>query len=972
MSIRLRVAARNGNVDEARELLKHGRYDVNCTNEDGRTPLHRACWRGHVDMVRMLISEFQADTTLQDKWGDTPLHMAAYWGREEIALTLITEFGCDTTIRGRYGTTLLHSACWRGCLTLAELLIRDYNADINAQNENNKDTPLHVAARCWQHHLFLALITEFSWDPTVRTKNGDTILHTACRAGNTQLVNMIYEHVSPLATNNHGDTFLHEAAAGGHEECVEALLQLGVPIMLRNAAGKTARDIARGDTKLLLDAYVTQNQAKIYVHYDKIIQQAKKKYSNAERLTRVFVIGNPGAGKSSFVETMKREGFFESFSRVSESSVPLHTAGIVPSIHTSKHYGRVLFYDFAGDPEYYSSHAAILENLASSKKGENIFIIIVDLREDTVKIKNILHYWVSFIQHQNFMSTMKSILIVGSHSDLLTKEIVDEKIGEIEEFSASILSHEIHYFTLDCCKPRSKQMEEIRGRIIHLTKDTPRYVLSPSANALLGLLEKDFSNVTACSAQTILSHIEATGISLPKNISLLMPILEELHDLGLLFTTGDHRCESTQVILSISQLTNEVHKLLFSKKAKMKSVQAISSFNIGILPQPLLDKLLPQHITKECLIQLQYCQEISQDDVGAFPSLTQPDYSSQSFLFFPALCTVAKSDVSWVTPPGLNYSIGWLARCADTSCDYFPQRFLHVLLLRLVFRFTLEQHQTDTSASPDHSHLKRRCTMWNCGVHWSMEEGVECMVELVDGNKGVAVITNSKESNRENCVRIFRRIISCVMEAKAEFCYSIRPQFFLLDPAQSTDYINEDHLFAMSDVERVLASRDKKVVLSVTGKRSLERENLDFLCKFTLWSSLFPLDFASVLHKLQGIVHDLYRLGVHLNLPRHLLDAIEADFPHSTERRRTELVRVWMSSSPDPPCWWHLVEALKLMDYRVLAKEIETEHCKFFIVMGWQSNADVLLTCVIRPPLLQLTTYALLTYDDQATSLICS
>ena len=292
--------------------------------------------------------------------------------------------------------------------------------------------------------------------------------------------------------------------------------------------------------------------------------------------------------------------------------------------------------------------------------------------------------------------TKKSILVIGSHSDLLTKERVD---GKREEMSTSIQSHEIHYFTLDCRKPRSKQFEAIRGRIIHLTKDSPRYMLSTSASDLLGLLEKDFSKVTACSAQTILSHVEDTGIFLPKTISLLMPILEELHDLGLFFTTGDHRCESTQVILSISQLTNEVHKLLFSKEAKMKNVQAISSFNIGILPQPLLDKLLPQYITKECLVQLQYCQEISQHDVSAFPSLTQPDSSSQSFLFFPALCTIAKSEVSWVTPPGLNYSIGWLARCADTFCDYFPPRFLHVLLLRLVFRFTLEQHQTDTTTT---------------------------------------------------------------------------------------------------------------------------------------------------------------------------------------------------------------------------------------------------------------------------------
>ena len=89
----------------------------------------------------------------------------------------------------------------------------------------------------------------------------------------------------------------------------------------------------------------------------------------------------------------------------------------------------------------------------------------------------------------------------------------------------------------------------------------------------------------------------------------------------------------------------------------------------------LLDELLPWHITQECLVQLQYCQEISQCDASAFPSLLKPDSSNQSFLFIPALCTVGKSDVSQATPPGIGYSIGWLVKCADTSCDYFSSMF---------------------------------------------------------------------------------------------------------------------------------------------------------------------------------------------------------------------------------------------------------------------------------------------------------
>ena len=75
--------------------------------------------------------------------------------------------------------------------------------------------------------------------------------------------------------------------------------------------------------------------------------------------------------ESKYLKVMigRQKKSFRMSVRVSESVVPPHTAGIVPSIHVNKQYGRVLFYDFAGDPEYYSSHAAILEKLTSSQIG---------------------------------------------------------------------------------------------------------------------------------------------------------------------------------------------------------------------------------------------------------------------------------------------------------------------------------------------------------------------------------------------------------------------------------------------------------------------------------------------------------------------------------------------------------------------------------------------------------------------------
>ena len=536
------------------------------------------------------------------KDGNTPLHIAAAGGHPRCIEALL-QLDAPIMLRNAAGKTALHLALE---VVRSSIIIKHLSVFVTTKDGN---TPLHIAA-AMGHKKCVEALLQLNVPIMLMNAAGKTALHLVLEGGRSSIITIFIKHVSVFATTKDGDTPLHIAAAMGHKECVEALLKLDAPIMLRNAAGKTARDIARHGAQQLLDAYITQNKAKLYAHYDIITQQAKKKYSNAERITRVFVIGNPGAGKSSFVEAMKREGFFESFGRVSESAVPLHTAGIIPSIHTSKRYGRVLLYDFAGDPEYYSSHAAILENLASSK-GDNIFIIVINLMDDILAVRNTLHYWLSFIDYQ---CGSKNLIAIGSHSDLLPKEAVDKKIQKITAIHSKQV--DMDYFTLNCCKPRSKEFEDIKSKIVQLTKDSPRYKLSNEASVLLGLLEKDFSNVTACSVRTILSSIVETGISLSKNITSLMALMRELHDVGILLVIGDERGDNPQVILNISKLTNEVHKLLFSKETEfLETEEAISSFNIGILPLSLLNKVLPQHITKDCLIQLQYCQEISQHDL---------------------------------------------------------------------------------------------------------------------------------------------------------------------------------------------------------------------------------------------------------------------------------------------------------------------------------------------------------------------
>ena len=906
-------AAYSGTAKVLECLIEKFGCDPSVKGDLGKSLLHCACYKGNVAVVKMLIEDHQADVNAKDDLNSIPLFHAAGSGNSEIVSWMLNRFGCDIHARGYLGKTLLHIACAASNIGVVRTLIREYGFDAEAEDTNHI-RPLQEAALFGNTGVALTLINEFDCDVHAKGYSNRSLLHDACEGGSVSLIKYLLTKSSVFSSDNDGNTPLHTCASHGHSLCVEALLSANAPPLIRNNTGQTPVDVAKGRARVILEEYLLQNHRELQVDYNAMLKLAKTRLSGEYPVTRLFVLGNPGAGKSSLVESFKTEGFLRLFwGEIPESSVTPHTPGIIPSIYQNKHYGRVLLYDFAGDPEYYSSHAAILENLVSSKSGNNLMIIVVDLRDDEETIEGSLHYWVSFIKFQR-SATKLSLLIVGSHLDSIPLGQMEEKLGVLEKFAvANSLQAKAGYFTLDCRKP--KNMTSFQNHISILTSQSPQCSLSENASLLLGLLEKDFKNVAACSLQTVLSHIKEYRLGLPDQAEDLYLTLSELRDIGILLLLGDPTKGDCHLVLNIPKLTKDVHQSLFSKSAienlRKRFKDLHNRYNIGILPDSLLKEILPPYITKQCLSYLQYCQEIKFEDIGAF--VPEPAQSESSFFFFPALCNLSKGDVSRVTPPKFSYSIGWLAQC--TACDhYFPPRFLHVLLLRLVFRFTLSaptpKHAPGTSSD---SHLKRRCSMWKRGVRWLMEEGVACQVELVNGSKGVVVITRSTEEKMEDCISVFRKIICCVIESKAEFCAPIRPDFFLLDSTEEADYLTEDNFFAMHEVERVLTHPEgRHMIVSVTGNRYMERSRLFCMRKLTHWDSFFPIDFASVFRRVDKVeAKYLYNLGLELNMLSNTLDDIFEDSRNDVGARRRKLVRAWLSSSLEPPCWWRLVQALK-------------------------------------------------------------
>ena len=970
----LHVAALHGNEKLVLTLLNEFHCDVNTKGFAGRSLIFSACEGGSIKLVQTLIQNYKADVHVRDAQNDTPLHFAAYCGKEELVLSLVEKFHCDINAKGFKGRSLLHKACMGGNVNLVRTLKQTYNLAVNARDDENSE-PIHVAAFDGKENVILALVNEFQCDINTKGIFGRSLLHYACQGGDVTLIkSLIRVHGFDIfAQDKDGNTALHiatsmnrqgvalllldqlssdeyikarffsetpsvcsdiyssfgERAFSQHRECLKALFP-SAALIITNANHHTPRYVAKGEVKSVLDKRMKDLlKTKLCSDCTDLFVYGKNKFSGSKRATRVFVLGNSGVGKSSLVEALQRDSFFQSFLIVDQSSIPPHTAGIVPHFYQSKGKKRVLFYDFAGDPEYYSSHSAILENLASSR-GDNLFIVVVDLREEMEQIRKNLYYWLSFIHHHQFEKGLLSLAVVGSHADqvkncLKGRKVIKKICGLVQHRCA----REVLYVPLNCCNPRSAEMHDLRWMIAYFEVTSHPSSLSVPAVLLLGMLERDFNDTIACSVKQIQSHIEENMIPIPTKMNLLHSHLEEIHEAGLLLMIKSKDMNKSHIIMDSTKLTNGVHRLLFSRKLQQR-MRKDDFFHIGIVAEDYFSS--SGYISKDCLIQLQYCQEIqiSNDDISSV--LRCPELPDKSFLFFPALVSREKNAVSWTTPHDLTYGIGWLAWCCNLW-HFFSPRFLHVLILKLVCRFALSTPLSDhESGSLDPSpYFQQFCGVWKTGVCWLTKERVECTVELVS-NKELVVRVRGEEDKVESCNDVFSQIISYVMNAKAEFCRSIKPDFYLLDSTSEADYLSDDNLFSMKDVESALISEEKGDVVSVNRRKRLRWNKIASLRHFTHWRKLFPIDYKSVLPYLVDITSDLQlcSLGLQLNMFNVAL-MLEADFPTDIRRRKRELVREWMSSSCDPPCWWTLKKALEHLDVRCATKagEIREKYGKF-------------------------------------------
>ncbi|XP_041453218.1 serine/threonine-protein phosphatase 6 regulatory ankyrin repeat subunit B-like [Lytechinus variegatus] len=218
--------------------------DIDQTDEEGCTLLHKAASRGHLPKVVNLVLN-GADPNKANEDGRTALHLAAEEGHEDI-LTFLSDHGSDVNAQCDLGQTALHTAIKKNhCPSALFLIVK--GADIY-KRDNNGRTPLHVAAKGAEETPY----------------GGDSLIFASSSSGNLDLVKLFHSRGGDLnEENNIGQNPLHVAASKGYLDIAKYLVQEGCDMNKRDHRDFTPVHGAVLNGHLdVLDYLITQ-QAKI-------------------------------------------------------------------------------------------------------------------------------------------------------------------------------------------------------------------------------------------------------------------------------------------------------------------------------------------------------------------------------------------------------------------------------------------------------------------------------------------------------------------------------------------------------------------------------------------------------------------------------------------------------------------------------------------------------------------------------------
>ena len=915
----LHIACSNNALDIVKLLLHH--CNIDAANSNGDTPLHVACKLIHHDILKCLLEgQSRKLDHLENNVGLTPLLCACSSGAIDCVQFLIQEQYSDPVETDQEGNTALHYACIAGKVNVAEYLITTGKFDLKRRNTSgypplfcalehgndelvkhivekryvDLDDPKHALktkdecisllhfAFCSKEHLmrrmhtlyripFLSvpigthlcqrceliksLITGGYCNINQQDSKGNTLLHFVCKQLDEEMLFFLLntDACEVNCVNLDGTTPLHLACS--ELSLVKALLESGriKNVSPRDKNGKTPIQLTHDYNIMSLLIGHGANPQDVYAHYGRILSMCKSAQP-LHPFLKVFVLGNSEAGKSTLIESLKTK-VLDPTSIVSSVEGP--TAGIVNIECSSEVFGKVLFHDFAGQPEFESSHSAFLESsLSPSSSSSPIFILVVDVHNTHQEITQHLQYWLSFIKNHCGSTEVKPhAIIIGSHADLLSPPELSASLSFLRKaLDVSVLEC-FDPLLLDCRKPGSEDMESLRTLLKESYSSLRHYVeLDSQYHVLFAYIHEQFVRVPAVTVGELQKRIRGSrrggcppgihysspfgmsdnvrisfvgSIPLPFVDDELIKLLDVLHDRShLLLLKGASEIKNYWIVLNQDTLLHEVNGTIFAPQDFEHHLTVET--NTGVVPSSKIDKLFPHldsNMVKQFLVYSELCQKIEDDETlrlilksgdksNVNQSLSISLDSESLFFFFPGLIRAKRPVNIWTQPshPDYSYSCGWCIQCKPQQ--FLTPRFLQVLLLRLVFSYAAAINQDSDPVENSYtvkdtdlvkvSGLNRICDVWKNGTHWCTRDGVEVLVEVIEQNTMVLLLMRCVQGQEMECVKLRSAIVRKTLAAKEKFCSQVETQEYLLDASDVSSYPTSVDKLAKVDMKEVI------------------------------------------------------------------------------------------------------------------------------------------------------------------------
>ncbi|XP_062573888.1 putative ankyrin repeat protein RF_0381 [Saccostrea cucullata] len=190
----LHAAAWGGNIDLFKFLLGKG-FDINVSENEGKTVLHFCCLNGQLDMFMYLVKTYPQLLDVKDNEGENALHAAALGGNLAILKFLLGK-GFDIKTRGGDGKTVLHRCCMNGKLDMCRFLIENYPHLLYIKDSIGVNI-LHAAA--WGGNVdLLKFLLGKGLDIRVSSDEGKAVLHFCCINGKLDMCKYLVENYSFL------------------------------------------------------------------------------------------------------------------------------------------------------------------------------------------------------------------------------------------------------------------------------------------------------------------------------------------------------------------------------------------------------------------------------------------------------------------------------------------------------------------------------------------------------------------------------------------------------------------------------------------------------------------------------------------------------------------------------------------------------------------------------------------------------